>query len=189
MQKYYNHYDSIDRLTLSLGYHETELECVHCLRGDQFVSHGIIYKQRSSTAREKVGKRIFCSNRYNHSGCGRTFQLYVSGEIPSLHYNAVHVFAFILSLLANMSIEAAYSNAIKQENVTPRNAWRWRDKLVAKLTEYRIFLAVRTEHCSIPPERHPSRLKHLLPSLSAMVSKTTSNLCMNFQRCQQNAFI
>lgn len=189
MQKFYPDYDAIHRFTLSLDYHQNELACAHCLKHDQFVSHGIIYKQRSMHLSEPVGKRIFCSNRYGRSGCGRTFQLYIANEIPGFRYNAAQLFVFIASLLANMTIANSYFKAIKQDNVEPRNAWRWLDKLMEKLSEYRTFLKVRTTYSSIPFKQRSLRLKHLLPSLASVISKATDNPCSSFQLCQQNAFI
>lgn len=98
MQKFYPDYDTIHRFTLSLDYHQNEVACLHCLKHDQFVSHGIIYKQRSMAVAEKVGKRLFCSNRSGRMGCGRTFQLYVASEVPSFRYGAAQLFVFISAL-------------------------------------------------------------------------------------------
>ncbi|MDQ7050594.1 MAG: hypothetical protein Q9M92_14110 [Enterobacterales bacterium] len=58
MKRFYPDFCTINAFTLSLDYHQNELECAHCSKHDQFVSHGIIYKQRSSAFAEKVGKRI-----------------------------------------------------------------------------------------------------------------------------------
>lgn len=62
MQKFFADFETINQLTLSLDYHQDKLECRHCFKHDQFVSHGIVYKQRSIAEVEKVGKRIFCVN-------------------------------------------------------------------------------------------------------------------------------
>jgi len=189
MQKFYDNYDLINQFTLSLGFHQNELECAHCLKSDQFVSHGIVYKKRSDIQMEKVGKRIFCSNRYGRSGCGRTFQLYVASEIPDFQYGAAHLYVFIVSLLANMTIAESYFKAIKQDDLEPRNAWRWLDKLMEKLSAYRTFLKVCATYRSMSFKQRSLRLKHLLPSLASVISKTTDNPCSSFQLSQQNAFI
>ena len=113
MKQFYPNFESINVLTLSLDYHQNELECKYCSKNDQFVSHGIIYKQRSSTCAEKVGKRIFCSNRYGRQGCGRTFQLYVANELPSFRYGAAHLFIFITALISMQEVDEAYHQATK----------------------------------------------------------------------------
>lgn len=84
MPKYFNDMDTLHRFTLEIDRYQDELQCHHCAKNDQFVSHGFIYKQRSQSLREAVGKRIFCSNRYGRSGCARTFRLYIATELPSL---------------------------------------------------------------------------------------------------------
>jgi hypothetical protein len=161
------------------------LECAHCSKHDQFVSHGIIYKQRSSSFAEKVGKRIFCSNRYGRTGCGRTFQLYVANEIPSFRYGAAHLFIFITALITKHKMEEAYLQATGQSE--SRNAWRWLNKLMFKLSEYRSFLKVREEHCFNPFRSTSNPLKHLLPTLARLFA-STNNGCFIFQMRQQHPF-
>ncbi len=101
MQRFFEDFESIQQFTHSLNYHQNQLECSHCLKCDQFISHGIVFKQRSIDVKEPVGKRLFCSNLYGRSGCGRTFQLYVASEIPSFQYGAAPLIIFLASLLAS----------------------------------------------------------------------------------------
>jgi len=186
MKRFYPDFESINAFTLSLSFHQDELECAHCFKNDQFVSHGIIYKQRSSTFAEKVGKRIFCSDRYGRSGCGRTFQLYVAHEVPSFRYGATHLFVFISALIANMNIAEAYHQATGQTET--RNAWRWLSKLMNQLSEYRSVLKFRMRH-HLQPLSSPSRyLKHLLPTFSQLFS-SNNNGCFDYQLNQQRAFL
>ncbi len=186
MKRFYSDFDSIHAFTQSLNYHQNELECTHCLKSDQFVSHGIIYKQRSIVQAEKVGKRLFCSNRYGRSGCGRTFQIYIADEVPTYRYAAVHLFLFITALMANMNISDAYCQATGQPE--PRNAWRWLKRLMFKLSHYRSFLKSRTHGYSnvFPSSNH--YLKHLLPTLDRLFT-LTNNGCMSYQIDQQQSFL
>jgi hypothetical protein len=185
MKRFYADFDTINAFTLSLDFHQNELECVHCSKHDQFVSHGIIVKQRSSTLTEKVGKRIFCSNRYGRTGCGRTFQLYVANEIPHFRYGAAHLFVFISSLLANMNIFDAYYQATGQTET--RNAWRWLSRLMKQLSEYRSYLKFRTNSHFHPIHSSSQYLKHLLPIFPQLFSANT-NACIDYQLNQQRAF-
>jgi len=125
MQRFYENFKSIDVFTLSLDVHQDKLECAHCLKNDQFVSHGVVYKQRSIHQSEKVGKRIFCSNRDGRSGCGRTFQLYVASEIPGCRYGAAQLLVFITSLLANLTITESYQQATGQFESTHVSSLSW----------------------------------------------------------------
>lgn len=185
MQRFYPDYESIHSLTLSLDYHQDKLQCAHCLKNDQFVSHGNIYKQRSIAFAEKIGKRLFCSNRYGRSGCGRTFQLYIANEVPSFRYGAAQLFVFITALLANLKIGEAYEQATGQTE--PRNAWRWLDKLMRKLSDLRSFLRVRNHPsvCSMP--KQSGCLQHLLPTIARLFTPF-NNGCFDFQMSQQRAF-
>lgn len=187
MQKFFTDFEAINQFTLSLNYHQSKLECSHCLKNDQFVSHGIVYKQRSISESEKVGKRIFCSNRYGRVGCGRSFQLNVATKIPRLRYGAAQLFVFIASLLANLSIVESYQKATNQ--LASRNSWRWLNKLMGRLIEYRVYLKTRVD--ALPPHFLPSskRLQHLLPTLKRLTSKTNICPCLSFQLCRQMPFI
>ena len=186
MKRFYADFDSIDAFTLSLDYHQNELACEHCFKNDQFVSHGIIYKQRSSVHAEKVGKRLFCSNRYGRNGCGRTFQLYVATEVPTYRYGAAHLFLFIAALMANMNISEAYHQATDQTE--PRNAWRWLKRLMFKLSHYRRFLKYRKDDYSRTLRSSSHYLTHLLPTLARLFSLTT-NGCLTYQIDQQRSFL
>ena len=186
MKRFYPDFESLNAFTLSFDYHQNELICAHCSKNDQFVSHGIIYKQRSSAFSEKVGKRIFCSNRYGRKGCGRTFQLFVASEIPCLRYGAAHLFIFITALLENSTICEAYHQATGQSEF--RNAWRWLKKLMLNLSEYRHFLKTRTDNSINPFRSKSNHLKHCLPTLSRLFFKK-NNGCFNYQSSQQKAFL
>ena len=185
MKRFYPDFNTIDAFTLSLDFHQNELECAHCSKHDQFVSHGIIYKQRSSTLVEKVGKRIFCSNRYGRTGCGHTFQLYTAHEIPSSRYGVATLFIFIAALIANQSISEAYIKATGQTEF--RNAWRWLSRLMLKLSEYRSFLKVRKDGSFDLSHSTPSSLKYLLPTFVRLFI-SNNNGCFDFQIAQQQPF-
>jgi len=186
MKRFYTDFESINAFTLSLDFHQNELECAHCFKSDQFISHGIIYKQRSSTLSEKVGKRIFCSNRYGRTGCGRTFQLYVANEIPHFRYGAAHLFVFISTLIADLNIAEAYHQATGQTEA--RNAWRWLSKLMIQLSEYRSPLKSKTDNHTHPLNSSSRYLKHLLPTFSQLFFSNNKD-CFDYQFNQQRAFL
>lgn len=143
MQRFFTDFNALNRFTLSLDYHQDSLQCPHCSKRRQLVSHGIIYKQHSIHERASIGKRILCSNRYGRSGCGRTVQLYVAQAIPSLRYSSAHLFIFLSSLLMNASVATAYQKATAQS--TARNAWRWLGRVERNLMDFRSFLNRRSQ--------------------------------------------
>ncbi len=187
MQRFFDDFDSIHQFTRSLDYHQDKLACAHCLKNDQWVSHGVVYKQRAIAVKAPVGKRIFCSNRYGRSGCGRTFQLYVASEFPSFQYGAAHLFVFITSLLLNLTVSDAYHKATAQ--FEPRNAWRWLKRLMRRLSEYRCFLKTRSGECSTPLVSKSGRLQCLLPTLARLFTTLSHCPCASYQFIQQNRFI
>lgn len=187
MRRFFQDFESIDSFTLSLDYHQDKVECPHCLKNDQFVSHGIIYKQRSIAVREAVGKRIFCSNRYGRKGCGRTLQLYMAQAIPAMQYGAAHLFVFLSSLLVNLTVDAAYRQATGQS--TSRHAWRWLTKLAHRLSDFRSLLNARLDTLATGFNERCRRLKLLLPTVKRLFSILPHCPCAHYQLGCQHALI
>jgi len=185
VQRFFKNIASIDSFTRALGYHRDDLECEHCLKNGQLVSHGFIYKQRSAQVREPVGKRLFCSNRYGRTGCGRTFQLYIASEFPSLHYGAAVLLVFISALLAHLTVNEAYRKATGQFDA--RNAWRWLNKFMRRLGEYRTFLKAPAKWISNTFASHVRRAQILLPTLAQLVAYAGD--CLHYQLINQKPFI
>ncbi|MES9859003.1 MAG: hypothetical protein ABW166_20735 [Sedimenticola sp.] len=104
MNRYYDDLATLHRFTLSLDCQADPLHCQHCSKSDQWVSHGYVYKKQCLGKTLAVGKRLFCSNRSGRSGCGRTLRLYLTTEVATLHYSAIHLAAFVLALLAGTTI-------------------------------------------------------------------------------------
>jgi hypothetical protein len=177
----------IDAFTLSLDCHTSTLQCQQCLKTGQFVSHGFIYKQRSLSVKEPVGKRILCSNRYGRSGCGRTVQLYIASELPSFRYGTAHLFVFLSSLLANFSVKQSYQKATRQPE--SRNAWRWLNALTHKLIHYRSVLRVRLKTVSNQYLSRIRRLQILLPTVERLFAKMNNCPCSNYQLITQRPFM
>lgn len=187
MQRFFENIALLDAFTNSLDYHQDCLECEHCLKNGQLVSHGFIYKQRSQLVSEPIGKRLFCSNRYGRTGCGRTVQLTVASECPSLHYGAAALLIFISSLLAHLCVNEAYQKATGQFDA--RNAWRWLNKLIYRLSDYRHFLKTRTKSASNPFATSVRRFQILLPTLARIVACARDCACAHYQFVCQKSFI
>ena len=137
MQTFFDDMDSIERLTSSLQ-SDPSLQCKHCFKSDHLMSHGFVYKQRSMSLRETVGKRIICCNRYGHQGCGRTIGLNIASQLPNRRYDTTVLFSFISLLLLGSCVCSAYCRATNQQQ--SRHAWRWIKQLTQNLTRYRNYL-------------------------------------------------
>lgn len=173
--------------TLTLDTHSDHLNCQHCLKNDQFVSHGFIYKKQNQGEKQAVGKRIFCSNRSGRSGCGSTFQFYLSQEIPSLHYSTLELFIFLSSLLSSLTVQEAYEKATG--TCDPRNAYRWLTKLQNKLMDYRCLLNTRTEPIIEIFKSKSKRFQLLLPTLQSLFLLMKEAPCADYQNLNQMSFI
>lgn len=186
MQRFFPDFDSLDRFTLSLRALADQVSCPHCSNTRQMVSHGRVYKQRSMSRRVLVGKRVFCSNRYQHQGCGRTFQLYVALVIPGLRYGTSEVFRFLSALRNEDSLETAYTKATRQTD--PRHGWRWLQRLQHNLTHFRCALQGRPVLSSVAAGCS-RRLRLLLTTVQALFEQLPECPCTQFQCQQQRAFM
>lgn len=185
MNRYFNDLDTLHRFTLSLDCQMDPIRCHHCSKTNQFVSHGFVYKKQHHGKTRTVGKRIFCSNRSGHSGCGRTLRLYLVTEISKLHYTAVHITAFVLALLCGRTIQQAYLAATQSSD--PRNAYRWLNKLQRKLIGYRALLKTQ---CVRPICQFAVRTRErhiLLATLQALFSAIGT--CAQVQQQTQASFV
>lgn len=53
------------------------------------------------------GQRVFCSNRGQRGGCGRTFSLMLADVLPRHTFTASRVWSWLVELLAGLSVKAA----------------------------------------------------------------------------------
>ena len=186
MQKFYQSLDEIEQTVSSLNSHYL-LKCQHCSEQGHFVSHGFIYKQYSSCQKKAVGKRIICSNRYGHTGCGRTYQLMLAEQLPSRRYGASQLLMFILLLLSHLSVCSAYQQATGQEST--RHAWRWLKRLKDNLMNYRGVLQKPSEQATSLFTRTRRRTHLIFFTLAQLFSANEFTSCAQFQYQQQSAFL
>ena len=186
MQIYYPSLQAIHQQTLQL---ECE-QCQHCQQTQQLVSHGFIRKKRNCGDPQAVGKRVFCSNRHHHTGCGRTTQLYLDSTLRYLHHASSAVVAFVLLLLAGISIGLAYMQATGAD--TPRHAYRWLHRLDQQMSAYRslfhqpLLLLAPSGVCAVPS---PCLRRSLLAStFGALLKRFKQPLCQAYQSQLQRPF-
>ena len=184
MQRYYSSLPAIEQQTRQLEH----AQCAHCKQTQQLVSHGFIRKKRVGAEPEAVGKRVFCSNRNNRTGCGRTMQLYVESTVRYLHFSGSCVVAFVLSLIAGLTVEHAYDLATG--TATPRNAYRWMNRLRAQLSAYRSLShrAPLQDATAIGAANHSARLVSLTSTFKALLQRFGQPLCAAYQSHLQRSF-
>ncbi len=185
MQTYYSSLQAIEQQTKQLAL----AQCAHCHQSQHLVSHGFIRKKQHGAAPIEVGKRVYCSNRYRHTGCGRTMQLYLDVTVRYLHYAGSALVAFILSLINGASIDRAYFEATGCASA--RKAYRWLNRFEAQVSYYRSLLHRPVlAHLSSPnwPNRTP-RLQTIMSSITVLVQHLGEPLCAAFQQKLQRSLI
>lgn len=192
MQIFFPSIQSINQFTSSLNSLSEQDACSHCSKYTQWVAHGYVYKQRSISHRETVGKRILCANRYGKVGCGHTRQLYLQSTIPHRSYGVATLAMFTLLLLQGFSVAKAYQKTTKKEGVEPRQGWRWLQRLFCRIGHFRSLLlrqisSSSPEATTTPPTTHCRRLQLLLPTLKALFP--TLDCWLSFQHTQQSQLI
>jgi hypothetical protein len=155
----------------------------------QLVSHGFIRKKQTGADPHAVGKRVFCSNRHQRTGCGRTMQLYLDATLRYVHHAGGAVTAFVLALIAGMSIQRAYHHATGV--TTPRNAYRWLDRLCAQLSVYRSL-----SHRPPLPDSAQDVAMHrpacpgsLMSTFNMLLQRFGQSLCAAYQLQLQRPFL
>jgi hypothetical protein len=74
MALFFDNIDQLNQFTFSLEVNHGEIVCTNCNQSDQFVPHGFVYKNLNQGKIITVGKRLFCANRRQRTGCGRTLR-------------------------------------------------------------------------------------------------------------------
>lgn len=187
MNIFFKDIDAIDQFTAELRHNNAT--CPHCQQQGHLLSHGFVYCNGAAPLEIKKprGKRVFCSNRHQHSGCGKTIQLYLDNEIPHLQYDTSHLFIFLTSLISMFSIQHAYKVATKTSD--PRNAYRWLEKLWVRLIHYRACLMSPTINAANKFKSRVHRLQILLPTIKELILKFEPLSLSQFQLIERISFI
>ena len=186
MALFFDSMETLHQFTLQLDLYRSTLKCPCCSRDEFLVSHGFTHKIRHDK-QLRTGKRIFCSNRYGRSGCGSTFSLTHSANIPGYHYLAIHFTVFLTCLIGGIAIAKAYQIATNSDE--PRHAYRWLDKLKRKLPDFRLLVKRTNTPQPEQPQRKSNKLNILLPTIEHMLNIIGPNLCTRYQTQRQSAFL
>lgn len=189
MTLFFENIDQLNQFTLSLELNQGQVVCANCNQSDQFVSHGFVYKNLNQGEIIVTGKRLFCTNRCQRSGCGSTLRLYLAEQIPTLVYSTKQMSIFLKALLACNTIKTAYKAATNTDD--PRHAYRWLNKLTGKLVNYRSFAQNPKTTPSPKVNFSTRRLQLLLPAIKNIFLKFGESKypCLDYQHCNQQAFV
>lgn len=187
MTYFFETIEQVNQFTSSLALNRRQIVCANCNQSDQFVSHGFVYKKHFQGKTITVGKRLFCANRRQRTGCGSTLRLYLATQIPRQVCSALQMTIFLKALLARSTVQHAYQLATK--TLDPRNAYRWLNKLKARLGDYRTFVQRADIETTAAPGFATRRLQLLLPIIKRICLKTADQPCQGYQMQTRLSFI
>jgi hypothetical protein len=94
--------------------------CLHCKRIGHLLGHGFLRGYGGSQEREVRGRRLYCSRRGRHTGCGKTQSIWDSAVIPRVSLPASLLWRFLDLWQQGLSRWKAYRQAFgKAERSRP----------------------------------------------------------------------
>ena len=179
MQKFFHSIDEIGRFIGNLR--PLQRSCPHCDATNTLCSHGFIHKFGQFNTKHLVGKRVYCSNRYQKNGCGRTFQLYLADFIPRLHFSIADFETEIQRYLHFNISDNPQENSIRRCNV--RTRFRWFRKLENRIPVIREAL-IKSNPLSLnlPGNASQSALTFTLLTLFSSTIKNLRQFQLNTQK-------
>lgn len=136
--------------------------------------------------------RFFCSNRYSHGGCGRTFSSFWEQSIPyaSLDTNRLSKLIECASERPERAIHAIFQESKDRLQISLSTAYRWvrRFKLHQSTIRCALFRLVqrRREDCDLPNETITWRwLKEFFVELACPIAAFQSQSQLAFASCAQ----
>lgn len=168
--KYYNNdkelTQHLDRLNMEM--------CPHCKQFGFLICHGFLtgYSEHGS---EKIvrGRRIFCSNRFLKSGCGRTYSVTHSKFIYGHVVTATILWQFFLLLLKGFNPHQSWKQA--GHEFSSETGYRfYRKMLHAQINHRTLLLTIRPPPLSDTKESFLHLIEHFqecFPSSSCPFSQ------------------
>lgn len=86
-----------------------QLRCPLCHCSESLNRHSFLYGNDPDLAKgERLrGQRVFCSDRGQRGGCGRTFSVFLADVLPRFTITAVFLWQLLFLLLGDHSVQAA----------------------------------------------------------------------------------
>ncbi len=177
----------IDRTELETIVQSIKLkQCRHCGIIGMLILHDYIYGfDEYRNYRLVKGRRIFCSNRNNRKGCGRTISYFIINFINETLISSSIAWQFLLFILSGMSIEKAY-NALNPECVLSISTfYRFWKRFKLTMHKIRTFISDNFK-LSETLESTPSC--ETISHLSNHLADPDLNPIANYQKLFQTAF-
>lgn len=141
--------------------------CIHCRLTGTLIGHGFL-RGLAPTGNDVVtrGPRMFCSDRYSKTGCGRTFPVYWDDVIPFATLRTVQLLELIRALACAPSPHAGW--AASRLPMSPSSAYRWLARWKRSGTSLLTWLGLLTDPPrktdGLPDPLHLRRLDKAFPA-------------------------
>jgi hypothetical protein len=159
--------------------------CPHCGCTESLNRHSQLYGNDplAAAGRCRRGQRVWCSNRGQRGGCGRSFSVFVADILPRHTFRASGLWQWLIRLLTGLSLKAA-----AEKSGLPfalESVYRLRRKLRRGLDRLRTWLC---------REQAPPRGTHtdpLLQTIAHLRSVFSQSACppAEFQLHFQRSFL
>lgn len=137
-----------------------QMACPHCKATGMLIRHGFLYGFDSTSPQQKTvrAQRIFCSNRYARTGCGRTFSVWDADKIRRLFLTASALGLFLQLAVAGSIAAAGQAVHDRLCERTWQRLWQRFQRAQSKIRTALCGRCAPPDWLARPP---PSRPKHL----------------------------
>ena len=159
--------------------------CPHCgcLGALNCHSRSLGNDVNTAAARTFRGQRVFCSNRGQRGGCGRTFSFFLADVLPRHTLTASWVWRWLIKVLAGLSLKAAAETL--RLPFALETVYKLRRRLRHGLDSLRTRLCCRQ---TPPASAHPDPLLQTVEHLQGVFSSSQCPLA-DFQLHFQQPFL
>lgn len=107
--------------------------CPHCGHVGALIGHGLLVGyDEGSSERATRGRRLFCSNRRRHRGCGRTLSVLLGSTIKHFTVRACTLSRLLVRVVAGASPKAAWEHESRGAFTLRTGHRLWRRLLAAQ---------------------------------------------------------
>ena len=157
--------------------------CPHCKKMGMLILHGYIKNNKNIIK----AHRVFCSNRNNRTGCGKTFSIYYADYIKNISVASDILWKFLKYILHGLSIEIAYKELGDFVLLELRTFYRyWR---AFKQKQFIIRSNIYTPSKSPPTNLYPSPYHETIAHLKRVCKKPDQCPVTEYQLIFQCSFL
>lgn len=143
VKKFYKTEDEFEQLHAGLKL----TACPHCRICGCLILHGYLkaYEDARGSGQIRRGRRIFCSNRNQKNGCGRTFSILMTAFIRCFRISAIVLWRFLDNIRKGHGKSRAFAEA--GSNLGPTSCYR----LYLRFRQSQAHIRTRLSQLKDPP--------------------------------------